>query len=100
MSPPMEPTPHFRFRLFVAGDTFNSAQALRNLAALCNTHLPNRHQIEVVDVFVEPLRALAEGILMTPAVVKLSPEPIRKIIGTLGNAQIVLDALQIGDRVP
>jgi circadian clock protein KaiB len=96
----MEQPDFFRFRLFIAGDTLNSVQALRNLTNLCIAHLPERHHIEVVDVFAEPTRALAEGILMTPAVVKLSPQPLRKIIGTLSNAQIVLSALEIEDRMP
>lgn len=96
----MQPHPVFKFRLFVAGDTLNSVQALRNLTNLCNTHLPGRHQIEVVDVFAEPSRALAEGILMTPAVLKLSPLPLRKIIGTLSNAQILLQVLEIEDMLP
>lgn len=96
----MDPPAIYRFRLFIAGDTLNSAQALSNLTALCNTHLSDCHQIEVVDVFVEPLRALAEGILMTPTLVKLAPNSIRKIIGTLSNAQLVLDALEVGNMPP
>ena len=65
----------FKFRLYVAGDAQNSAQAVANLTALCRTHLPDRHDIEVVDVFREPKRALADGILMTPTLVKLAPSP-------------------------
>jgi hypothetical protein len=34
-------------------------------------YLPERHKIEIVDVFREPKRALEERILMTPALVKL-----------------------------
>ena len=41
----------FKFRLYVAGDAPNSAQARANLTALCRVHLPDRHEIEVVDVF-------------------------------------------------
>jgi len=83
----------FRFRLFVAGDTLNSAQALANLAALCRAHLPDRHAIEVVDVFREPKRALRDGIFMTPTLVKLAPSPARTIVGTLSRTQPVLQAL-------
>jgi circadian clock protein KaiB len=83
----------FKFRLYVAGDTQNSAQAVANLNALCRAHLPDRHRIEVVDVFREPKRALADGILMTPTLVKLSPSPLRRIVGTLSQAQTVLLAL-------
>ena len=84
----------FKFCLYVAGDAPNSAQALANLAALCRAHLLGRHDIEVVDVFREPKRALAEGILMTPTLVKLAPSPApRRIVGTLSQTQPVLQAL-------
>lgn len=83
----------FRFRLYVAGDAPNSAQALANLAALCRAHLPDRHEIEVVDVFREPKRVLADGVFMTPTLVKLAPLPIRRIVGTLSQTQLVLQAL-------
>ena len=58
-----------------------------NLDALCRTHLPDRHEIEVVDVFREPKRALADGIFMTPTLVKLAPPPVRRIVGTLSQTQ-------------
>ena len=41
----------FKFCLYVAGDAPNSAQAIANLAAFCQAHLPDRYEIEVVDVF-------------------------------------------------
>jgi circadian clock protein KaiB len=83
----------FKFRLYVAGDAQNSAQAVANLSALCRTELPDRYQIEVVDVFREPQRALADGILMTPTLIKLAPAPVRRIVGTLSQTQPVLQAL-------
>ena len=83
----------YKFRLYVAGGTRNSVQAMANLNALCRAHLPDRHGIEIVDVFRDPKRALADGILMTPTLVKLAPSPARKIIGTLSQTQTVLSAL-------
>jgi len=87
--------PVFRFRLFVAGDTRNSTAARANLNALCRTHLQDRHEIEVVDVLLEPKRALADGIFMTPTLLKLAPGPVCKIVGTLSNAMPVLEALDM-----
>jgi circadian clock protein KaiB len=84
----------FKFLLYVAGDTQNSASAVANLTTLCRTHLPERYGIEVIDVFREPKRALADGILMTPTLVKLSPSPVRRIIGTLSDTQSLLTALE------
>ena len=83
----------FKFRLYVADDAQNSAQAVANLTALCRAHLPDRHEIEVVDVFREPKRALADGIFMTPTLVKLAPSPVRRIVGTLNQSEPVLQAL-------
>jgi circadian clock protein KaiB len=83
----------FKFRLYIAGDVLNSAQAVVNLEALCRTHLANRCEIEVVDVFREPKRALADGIFMTPTLIKLTPSPNRRIVGTLSQTQPVLEAL-------
>jgi len=87
----------FKFRLYVAGDAPNSAQAIANLAAFCRAHLPDRYEIEVVDVFREPKRALAEGIFMTPTLVVLTPPPVRRIVGTLSHTQTVLQALGLLD---
>jgi circadian clock protein KaiB len=83
----------FRFRLYVAGDAQNSAQAFANLTALCRAHLPDRYELEVVDVFREPKRALEDGIFMTPTLVKLAPSPVRRIVGTLSQTQPLLHAL-------
>jgi circadian clock protein KaiB len=83
----------YRFRLYIAGNTANSAQAIANLTALCRTHLLDRHEIEIVDVFSDPQRALADGILMTPILIKVSPEPRRRIVGTLSHEQLVLQTL-------
>ncbi len=83
----------YRFRLYVAGDAPNSAQAQANLMALCQTNLPDRYEIEVVDVLKTPILALNDNVLMTPTLLKLSPTPIRRIVGSLSQMQTVLDTL-------
>jgi len=88
----------FKFRLFIAAGTLNSIQAMANLNALCRSHLAGRHEIEVVDVFREPQRALAEGIRMTPTLLKLAPNPSKRIVGTLGQTQRVLETLGLEPR--
>lgn len=85
----------YKFLLYVAGDTQNSLLAAANLSVLCRNHLPDCHSVEIVDVFREPKRALADGILMTPTLVKLEPAPLRKIVGTLSQFETVLLALEL-----
>jgi circadian clock protein KaiB len=88
-----QPATVYKFRLYVAGDAQNSIEALDNLHDICSQYLAQRHEIEVIDVFNEPKRALADGIFMTPALVKLAPLPTRKIIGTLSQTHTVMQAL-------
>lgn len=83
----------FKFRLYVAGDAQNSLRALDNLTALCEAYFPGQHEIEVVDVFREPKRALADNILMTPTLVKLAPAPVQRIVGTLSQSKPLLQVL-------
>jgi circadian clock protein KaiB len=83
----------FKFRLYVADRTPNSALAMANLTALCRTHLPGRYEIEIVDVLRKPERAIADGVFMTPALVKITPSPIIRLTGTLTRTQATLQAL-------
>ena len=96
----MSPQVIFKFRLYVAGDALNSAKALANLTAFCRAHLAGRHEIEIVDVFREPKRALTDGIFMTPTLVKLAPSPVQMIVGTLSQTQIVLHTLGLESVAP
>ena len=89
----MKPPAPVRFRLFVAGNSLNSSQAVANLRALCLARLPGRHLIDIVDVFAEPQRALADSVFVTPTLLKLGPPPARRIVGNLAQTPLVLAAL-------
>ena len=82
-----------KFRLFVADDTPNSALAIANLNGICRKHLSEAFEIEVVDVFREPKRALADAVFLTPTLIRLAPAPVVRIVGTLSHLQTVLQAL-------
>ena len=82
-------------RLYIANNAPNSVRAVANLAAICKEHLQEKFKLEVIDVLENPLRALAEGILVTPSLAKLSPSPAAKIIGNLSDKSSVLHALGI-----
>jgi circadian clock protein KaiB len=80
-------------RLYVAGSAPNSLRAIANAKAICAEHFSTGHEIEVVDLLENPLQALADGIVVTPTLLRLSPAPIRKVIGDLSDAKQVLLAL-------
>ncbi len=89
----MKGRPLFKFRLYVAGEAFNSAQAFTNLSAICGAYLQDQCKIEVVDIFREPKRAIADSVFMTPTLIKLAPAPVRRVVGTLSQMPILLQAL-------
>ncbi len=89
----------FVFRLYVVDEGPGSARAIANLSAICKNHLPDNHQIEIVDLLQDPRRVLSDHILATPTLIKLSPAPVRKIIGDLGQEAKVLLALGLQQRI-
>jgi circadian clock protein KaiB len=93
MARPRRTTGRLRLRLYVAGHAPNSVRAIANATALCQAHFASLYDLEIVDVLESPSRALADGILVTPTLVKLSPLPVRRVIGNLSNTAQVLVAL-------
>ena len=85
-----------RLRLYVAGNTRNSAQAIANLDALRVSNPGTDCEVEVIDVTRHPRRALDDGVLMTPMLVRFAPLPVRRIVGTLSEARTVLEVLGLG----
>ena len=85
----------YLLRLYVAGIGPHSVRAQENLNQLCGRYLPDKHRLEVVDVLVEPKRALEDGVLVTPTLLKLAPGAKRMIVGDLSAEHDVLAALGI-----
>jgi len=80
-------------KLYVAGTAPNSARARANLEAILHGFPVVRCQVEIIDVFEQPLRALKDGIIVTPTLVKIAPPPGEQIVGDLGNYARVRDVL-------
>lgn len=80
-------------RLYISGSAPNSVRAIANLEAICAQHLKDNYRLEIVDVFEQPMRALADGVLVTPSLSKVSPRPGAQVIGNLSDKRSVLLAL-------
>jgi circadian clock protein KaiB len=85
-------------RLYVAGRSPKSLQAIVNLQRLCEEHLPGRYTIELVDLLEEPQLAEGDQIVAIPTLVRRLPEPMRKIIGDLSNTERTLVGLDLKRR--
>jgi circadian clock protein KaiB len=80
-------------RLYIAGNAPNSLRAVANARAICDEHFAAGHDLEIVDLLDQPLRALADGIIVTPTLLKLSPPPVQRVIGNLSDTNYLLLAL-------
>src|SRR5205814_8449525 len=91
---------YWELRLYVAGQTSRSLTALSNLRKLCDTHLPGRHSIEIIDLGQRPELARQDQIVAIPTLVRKLPQPIRKIIGDLSNTDRALVSLEVRNETP
>ena len=92
---PLGDEPRYRLRLFVAGTSQRSLRTIATLRRLCAEHLAGRVDIEVVDIYQQPHLAGQDQVVAAPTLVKLSPEPLRRIIGDLADETRVLRALDL-----
>lgn len=72
-------------RLFVAGATARSRQAVLRVRELCETELKDNCDLEVIDIYQQPHLARANQIVATPTLIKECPRPVRRFIGSLLN---------------
>jgi len=77
-------------RLYIAGTTPKSTQAVHNLTKMCQERLAGRYELEVIDIYQQPALASAEHIIAVPTLLKKLPLPVRTLIGDLANEQQLL----------
>jgi circadian clock protein KaiB len=93
------PPGRYVLRLYVTGLTSRSVCAVNNLRAICNEYLEGRHDLEVIDIYQQPVLAQGQQIVAAPTLVKQLPLPIRRIIGDMSDRDRVLRGLDLV-RVP
>ncbi len=91
--PATPPLDAYVLRLFVAGSTMRSQTAITNVRRICEQHLTDRFDLEVIDVYTHPQQTRDLQIVATPTLVKLEPKPLRRIVGDLANRDRVLAVL-------
>ena len=101
--PPKKISSHSRqakyvLRLYVSGSTLKSALAVENIKRICEQHLKNRYDLEVIDIYQQPNLARDEQIVAVPTLIKRLPLPLRRLIGDLSNLKKVLVGLDLGMR--
>ena len=72
-----------------------SARAVKNLRAICDEYLEGRYDLEVIDIYQQPVLAKGEQIIAAPTLIKKLPLPMRRIIGDMSNRERVLLGLDL-----
>ena len=85
-------------RLYVAGLTPRSQEAIRTISAICEEQLAGRCNLEVIDIYQNPVLAKGEQIIAAPTLVKQLPLPLRKIIGNMADKEKILVGLDLRSK--
>ena len=87
--------PMWRLCLYVAGTSPRSLTAYSNLKTFCQEQMNQEYALEVVDVIAHPEEAKAQNIVALPTLVRLAPNPARRVIGNLSDTARLLTLLDI-----
>jgi circadian clock protein KaiB len=87
----------YSFKIYVTSETARSRRAVVNLRALCEARVPGLYELEVIDVVERPDLAEDDRIFATPAVIRMTPLPQRRVIGDLSDARLTATALELPD---
>lgn len=85
----------YLLRLYVAGNTKKSTEAIANIRQICETHLKGRFELEVVDIYQQPELVRGQQIIAAPTLIKMLPTPLRRIVGDLSRTERVLVGLDL-----
>ena len=91
-------TGKYVLRLYVAGATDRSQQAVLRARQLCETELKGHYDLEVIDVYQQPILARDGQIVATPTLVRDFPRPVRRLIGNLSNAPHLFVGLDLDTK--
>ncbi len=85
----------YLLKLYIAGLTPRSQEAIRSVTAICEEHLAGRFELEVIDIYQNPVLAKGEQIIAAPTLIKQLPLPLRKLIGNMADKDKVLVGLDL-----
>jgi circadian clock protein KaiB len=89
------PDNKYVLRLYIAGVTPRSTRAMMNVKKICEEHLRDRYELEVIDIYQQPTLAKGEQIIAAPTLLKKLPLPLRKFIGDMSDTKKILVGLDL-----
>lgn len=87
--------PKYVFRLYVAGNTTRSSQAITNVRKICEQYLPGKYELDVVDVYQQPEVTKSAEVIALPTLIKELPFPPKRFVGDMSNTERIVVGLKL-----
>lgn len=82
-------------RIYISGQTQKSAKTIENLRKFLDSEIKDQYSLNIIDVLEKPEIAERDKVLATPTVAKVSPLPLRRIVGDLSDKEKVMAGLNL-----
>jgi len=82
-------------QLFVSGMSIKSMEAIQDIKRLCDEHLKDYFELEIIDIYKNPTLLSEQHIVFSPSLVKHLPLPRKVLIGNFSDTDKVIKALGI-----
>jgi len=89
--------PAYVFRLYIAGMTRRSRNAVSALTDLFEQRLHDPYDFKIIDLYRHPRVATEQQIVAAPTLVRERPLPQRRLIGDMTDRKKVIDGLEMDD---
>jgi circadian clock protein KaiB len=84
-----------KLRLYAAGASVNSVKAIENVKGLCEEYLKDMYELEIIDIYQQPLLAQEDQIIALPLLIRKYPLPERRFVGDMSNIEVIIKGLDI-----
>jgi circadian clock protein KaiB len=91
----LEDSSRYDLKLFITGASPNSSRAIANLKGICEKYLGQKYDLEIIDVYQQPLIAQKEQVVALPMLIKNFPLPVKRLFGDMSNVKSVLKGLGV-----
>lgn len=85
----------YLLKLFITGHSPQAERAIKNIKSICENELKGVYRLEIINILENLQLAEDERIIATPTLIKVLPEPLRRVIGDLSNTEKVLLGLDL-----
>ena len=88
----------YKLRIYLAGKSKRDEKNVGELREILEYKLKNQYSLQVIDVLDSRELAIQDNVLATPVLIKLEPQPVRKLLGDFGDYEKLMLLLGMADR--